>query len=295
MNNYDDILNNTPAEGQKEQLSKEEYAAKKHAEREAFYALSDFTATDIAADGGKFRQYLDVQANFNRYSAVNTLLVFAQMPEATRLGSFDYWKSQGGFVKPGQTGIAILEPGKEYERRDGSGTAVGYNIKRVFDISQVDARKVQAAAPPSPDERQLLRALILKAPMKISGVDELPGNLGAMTIPETGEVTVRRGMPFSDTFRSVALEIAAGLAAEANVQADTQFAAYCVSYLLSKKYGADTQAFDFAEAPTVFDGMEAQEVKSVLTQIRNVFEEVSAQMSRQLDMAQKTVRSQEAR
>ena len=82
-----------------------------------------------------------MQSTFGRYSAVNALLILAQKPEAARLGSFDYWKSQNGFVKPGQSGISILEPLKEYEREDGS-TAVGYNVKKVFDISQIDAREL---------------------------------------------------------------------------------------------------------------------------------------------------------
>ena len=50
------------------------------------------------------------------------------------------------YVKRGQDAITILEPGKEYRKDDGS-TGVSYNVKKVFDISQIGhavRRKVRA-------------------------------------------------------------------------------------------------------------------------------------------------------
>ena len=294
MNSLDDLLNNALAEEQP-QLSKEEYAAKKKAEREEVFALSDQTALEVSADEGKFQPFLDLQARLDRYSAVNSLLVFAQNPEASRLGSFDYWKSQNGFVKPGQSGISILEPGKEYEREDGS-TAVGYNVKKVFDISQIDTRKLKFAPTPTYTERQLLGALISKAPVKISGVDELSGDLGAYTNPETGSIYVRKGMEFSDTFRSVAQELACTEVNRGGKNtADPQFTAYCASYVLCKKYGVNTKSFNFESAPAMFRGFEAQDVKGELSQIRDAAENISGRMARQLETQNRAAKNNEAR
>lgn len=293
MNNYDDLLSNAPTEEQGVQLSKEEYAARKKAERDDVFTLSDTASLKVAGDGDTFRQYLDVQSTFDRYSAVNTLLIMAQRPKATRIGDFDYWKNKGGFVKPGQTAISILEP-HEYVKEDGS-AGTGYNIKKVFDISQVDARKVQTTTPPTYTERQLLSALISKYPMKIIGVDELPDNLGAMTEAD-GSILVRKGMEFSDTFRAVAHEMAcAELATDSQISPETEFNAYSATYLICKKYGVDTQDFNFEEAPSIFDGMDAQEIKDELSQIRDVAVNISGRMSRQLEAAQKAAKSQEAR
>jgi len=287
MNSYDDLLNNNP-------LTKEEYAAGKQAERDDLYTLSDNTALEVAGDGGQFRQYLDLQSRCDRYSAVNTLLILAQKPEATRLGDFDHWKDRGGSVK-GQTGIAILEP-HQYRKEDGS-PGVGYNIKKVFDISQVNTSKMKPSKPaPTYTDRQILSALISKAPVKITGVDSLPGNAGAQTNPETGEISVRKGMEFSDTFRSVAQELAAAdLTTGPDTQADPSFSAYCASYLLCKKYGVDTKDFDFKDAPGVFEGMDAQEVKGELSEIRDVANDISGRMARQLDAVSKPPKNQDAR
>lgn len=295
MANYDDLLNNAPADGQNVQLSKEDYAEKKRAEREAIFELSDTTAMEVAGDSGKFQQFLDTQSVFDRYSAVNTLLIMAQNPEATRLGDFNHWKSQGGFIRPGQTAISILEP-HEYTKEDGS-PGTGYNIKKVFDISQVDARKIKKTTPPTYTDRQLLSALISKAPMKISGIDKLSGNLGAYTDPQTGEIFVRKGMEFADTFKSIAQEMGYY---EADRDADKipvnpSFVGYCAAYILCRKYGLNIKNLDFAAAPDVFRNLTPQGVKSELTIIRDAVDAISGRMAKQLDAIQKAAKEQEGR
>jgi len=293
MASFDDLLNNIPAEEQgAPQLSREEYAAKKKVEREDVFTLSDQTALEVAGDGGKFKSFLDLQSRLDRYSAVNALLIFAKNPAASRLGNFDYWKRQNCSVKPGQTAISILEP-HEYAKEDGS-PGTGYNIKKVFDISQVDTRKLRNTPPSNYTERQILGALISKYPMKIMGVDELPDDLGATTNLD-GDIFVRKGMEFSDTFRSVAYEMTgAELATDPELSPEQEFCAYSATYLLCKKYGAETQKFDFDKVGSVFDGMDAQEVKGELTQIRDAAEEIFGRMARYLEQA-KAAKSQEAR
>lgn len=48
------------------QLSPEEYAAKKKAEKDAVYQMIDDTAAEIVSDPDKFRAYLDTQARMDR-------------------------------------------------------------------------------------------------------------------------------------------------------------------------------------------------------------------------------------
>lgn len=79
MSNFDDIFEPAP---QAEDFDKEAWAAKKKAERDEVYALADATAEEVCADGGKFRDYLNVQANFRHYSATNALLILATKPDA---------------------------------------------------------------------------------------------------------------------------------------------------------------------------------------------------------------------
>jgi hypothetical protein len=296
MADFDDLLNNSPEEEEHE-YSKEEYAERKQTEREALYELSDSTALEVAADGGRFSRHLDVQARFDRYSAVNALLITAQMPEATRLGDYDYWEEKKGVVKS-KSIISILEPGREYERGDGS-VGVSYNAKKVFDISQIDTRKMKQTPAVNHDERRLLKALFSKYPMKITGVNELPDNRGAMTDAD-GSILVRKGMGFSDTFRAAAFEMAcAEVSAGRELSAGQEFCAYSATYLLCRKYGVDTRSFSFDPTPDMFAGMDAQEIKGELSQIRDAAENIGRRMSRELDAAvraaNKSAQNREAR
>ena len=66
------------------------------------------------ADGGKFRDYLDVQAAFRNYSATNALLILATKPDARRLGDKDFWRDQGVYIKRqefGKLGADFLRVG----------------------------------------------------------------------------------------------------------------------------------------------------------------------------------------
>lgn len=300
MANFDDLLNNSPVEKSgAPQINKEEYAAKKKAEREEMFGLSDDVAMQIADDSGAFQQYLDVQGRFDRYSAVNALLIYAQQEllpnkEANRIGSFDYWKNQNCSVKPGQTAISILEP-HEYTKEDGS-PGTGYNVKKVFDISQVNTRKLRTPPVPKHSERQLLQALVSSADVAIKGVDELPNNLCAMADPTTGEISVRKGLDFPRTFSALAQCIAAN---HMNDKSDSQlipsFSECCVSYMICKKHGVDTQSFRFDDAPDVFDGMDAQAVKGELSGIRDAAESISGRMARQFEVQQKAAKNNESR
>ena len=92
------------------QLSTEEYAAKKKAEKDAVYQMIDDTATEIVSDPDKFRAYLDTQARMDRYSAANALLIYKQQPQATQLKDFRDWQEDGVKVNKGAKSLSILEP-----------------------------------------------------------------------------------------------------------------------------------------------------------------------------------------
>jgi len=103
-------------------------------------------------------------------------------------------------------------------------------------------------------------------------------------------------MEFADTFRSLAQELAvADLTTSPDTQTAPEFSAYCASYLLCKKFGVDTKDFSFDDAPDIFDGMDAQQVKGEISQIRDVADSISGRMARQLDAANRAAQSREAR
>ena len=137
--------NFTPAKAgqQSKRLSKEEYAEKMKTEKEAVYRMADDTAKAIVADPEKFKAFLDTQSRLDRYSAVNALLIYKQLPEASQLKNFDDWSKDNVKIQKGAKSISILEP-VEYAKRDGT-TGISYNVKKVFDVSQTNGKR-----PPAP-------------------------------------------------------------------------------------------------------------------------------------------------
>ena len=114
-------------------FDKAEWAAQKQAQRKEAYELIDNTCAEMMISGDSFRQYLDVQGRFDRYSVANAILVSAQMPEATQLKDYNSWKQSRVYVNKDAQKVVILEPSKEYTREDGT-NGIYYNAKAVYDI-----------------------------------------------------------------------------------------------------------------------------------------------------------------
>ena len=71
------------------------------------------------------------------------------------------------------------------------------------------------------------------------------------------------------------------------------FHAYCASYLLCKKYGIDTQTYDFRNAPDFFEGMEPQEVRAELSKARDAANQISSRMAKVFEQNRMSQRRQE--
>ena len=295
MSNLVDIFEPAP---QAEDFDKEAWAAKKKAERDERYATADATAEEICTDGGKFREYLDVQAVFRNYSATNALLILATKPDARRLGDKDFWRDQGVYIKRQEFGhpIKIVESNGEYTRDDGS-IGVSYNIKRVYDISQTTAR-TRAPQAVFHDARALLNALIYKRPAPVQSVDELPNGMNAVYDREQNAVFVRRGLSAIDLFCGLSKALAQAELArtgEKYTEENADFKAQCVSYILGKEFGVDVSGYAF-EAPADFLRTDdPQTIRAELTDIRDTAYDISARMMRSLEQNKAPRQSEQER
>lgn len=239
---------------------------------------------EISKDGEKFREFLDVQARFDRYSPTNALLIYAQMPEATQLKDFDGWKDAGVSVQRKAKSVKILEPGKEYDREDGT-RGTSFEVKRVFDVSQTRGR-LRTAPIVKPDDRALLKALISRTPVPIQTVDTLPNSMGALYDHDQQIIFVCKGMGAEDIFRSVSKELAHAEIAEMRDnydRNDAAFAAYSASYLLCKKYQISTADYNFSRLPASIRESDAQGIRATLTEIRDAAAQISQRMYRALE------------
>ena len=262
-------------------FNKEEWAAAKQEQRKEAYELIDNTCSEMMANGDSFRQYLDVQGHFDRYSVNNAILVSAQMPEATQLKDYGSWKQSRVYVDKDAQKVTILEPGKEYQREDGS-KAVGYNAKVVYDISQTSAKDRQ---PPQEQKtmRELVSAMIDASPVSFVPVDDL--ELPAFFDSTQQTIFIKTGLSEEQLFVSMAKEVSAAVfdCKHKESRDDSDFKSFCVAYMVSSRYGVDTKGFSFDKLPKEFEGMETQEFKGELGSMRDVLGEIQSDMYKSLE------------
>ena len=267
--------------GSRRPLDKADWGAAKQAQRNEAYGLIDTTCTEMETNGDAFRQYLDVQGRFDRYSVNNAILVSAQKPEAIQLKDYSSWKQSRVYVNKDAQKVTILEPSKEYTREDGS-KAVSYNAKVVYDISQTSAKERQETKEPKA-MRELVAAMIDASPVGFQPVEEL--EVPAFYDSSQQVIFVRQGLSEEQLFVSMAKEVSAAVFDfKHNESRDaSEFKAYCVAYMVSSRYGVDTRGFDFDKLPKEFEGMDTQVFKGELGSMRDVLGEIQSDMYKSME------------
>ena len=262
-------------------FDKAEWAAQKQAQRQEAYELIDNTCSEMMADGESFRQYLDVQGRFDRYSVANAVLVSAQMPDATQLKDYNAWKQSRVYVNKDAQKIVILEPSKEYTRDDGT-KAVGYNAKVVYDISETSAKDRQQAQEPK-TMRELVSAMIDASPVPFVPVADL--EIPAYYDSKQQTIFIKTGLTEEQLFVSMAKEVSAAVFDfKHNESRDaSDFKSFCVAYMVSTRYGVDTRGFSFDRLPREFSEMDTQVFKGELGSMRDVLGEVQSEMYKSME------------
>mgnify|MGYP000903059708 CR=1 FL=1 len=262
-------------------FDKEQWAAQKQAQRKEAYELIDNTCSEMMISGDSFRQYLDVQGRFDRYSVNNAILVSAQMPEATQLKEKAAWKQSRVYVNKDAQKVVILEPSKEYTREDGS-KAVGYNAKEVYDISETSAKDRQEAQEKK-SMRELVSALIDASPVPFVPVADL--EMPAYYDSEQQSIFIRTGLNEEQLFVSMAKEVSAAVFDFKHNESReaSEFKSYCVAYMVSSRYGVDTRGFNFSRLPKELAETDTQAFKGELGSMRDVLGEIQSEMYKSME------------
>ena len=112
------------------------------ADRENLSLMRDGALEEITSKPDRYRQYLTLQADNIRCSVGNVALTMTQMPEATRIGSTDFWHDQGRYVldEAMRDGAKAYVPPSDPKRR-------GYYMGYYYDVSQTSGRPLREAEP----------------------------------------------------------------------------------------------------------------------------------------------------
>ncbi len=139
-----------------------------HAKQLSESALNLLMAALERGQSEALKQYLTLMSRFRKYSWLNSLLIYSQFPQATRVGGFHFWLKLGRHVRKGEKGIAILAPmigrkrsSDDEELAENDRTRLyGFKSCHVFDISQTDGDAIPEFATVKGDPQQYLPRLL---------------------------------------------------------------------------------------------------------------------------------------
>ena len=294
MNEFDDIFETEKEEKTERPFDRDAWAERKRVERAEAYALLDKATEELTNDGERFKDFLNTQSQFDRYSVSNAILIAYQHPGATKVADFNSWKEEDVSINKGEKGFILFEPGSEFTREDGS-TGFSVNTKKVFDISQTSNAEARMTRR-KPDERTALKALVSSAPCKVTLIEQkIEGD--AKYSLDKNTIFITKGLSADRIFRSLSREISAAKMIQRGSEGDVTFNAECSSFMLCERYGFDTGDFNFDDVKRHYLGMDNKEIRKDLGDIRTIANEVSQDMSRhieEMDKARKA-RDNEAR
>ena len=263
-----------------------------------------------------YKAYLNFMAKFHHYSLGNSILIYMQCPEATRVAGRQQWfKNLCGIVNPGEKPIRIFAPfsfktkvetpvmgeggnpvlgedGKEIKEVKEE-TTVYFRPVSVFDISQVRP-KSDAGFPEICHELQgnvenydeLLEAL-----KEVSGVpvsfEYIKGGAKGYFSPNESKIIIQEGMTKIQTIKTLCHEMTHVMLhgdmknrEKSREQEETE--AESVAYILCKNLGLDTSGYSF-EYLASWNDEDLTEFKNSLETIQKTADEMIKSIRQKLE------------
>jgi hypothetical protein len=267
-----------------EDFDREQWAQDKKRERDDLYEQLDKVSMNAMRKGTTMQGYLKVQSRMSNLSAGNALLVYDAMPDAAKVATYDTWRAQDASVNKGEKAhVTIFEPGREYERPDGT-TGTSYDPVKVFDISQTNAAP---EARPRYDMPTLLRALIKDCPATIGTVESLPPKVCATYDADKNAIAVLEGLDGAALFKAMTIQVAnVNFAKYGNDFTEPKFrnAVLLSSYMVCERYGVDNRSMSFDTLPGLFTSItEPKQAREQLSLARDGFVGIVKQMDKALE------------
>lgn len=212
-------------------------------------------------------EYLNAVSRFHQYSFCNCMLIYLQMPTATRVAGFNRWRELDRFVKKGEKGIAIIAPmigkrkkgkGETKPSNDESESELrvvrGFRTVFVFDVNQTDGKELPEFAKLSGDPGDLqtkLESLIAEFGIDFSYVDSL---FGANGVSMGGRIEVLATLDPAQKFSTTVHELAHELLHQKDSRRETtktmrETEAEAVAYTVCRWAGIEcsTRAADYIQ------------------------------------------------
>ena len=249
----------------------------------------------------KYADYLKTMSKFYSYSASNTLLIYMQRPDASRVAGYGDWqKNFHRHVKRGEHGIKILAPcpykqqvEREQTSPDGKTVTVTEEVTRaafkpvtVFDVSQTEGEPLPTLGVNEltgdvehyPDFFEALKQV---APFPV-GFEAITSGAKGYCNYEEQRIAINEGMAEVQNVKTAIHEITHATLhnyyaekekevppEQRKDQRTREVEAESVAYTVCQHYGIDTSDYSFGYIAGWSSDKQAKELKASLGTIRN--------------------------
>lgn len=277
---YDVLNEEQPKKEKAPRLSKEEYAEKMKEWRTTLFSMANEQTLKAVETPESYKTYLDLQARLD-YQVTNVLLVMAQNPDVKLLKDDIGWRKNNKYIRPTEKdkGIQILEPGRDYMRRDGT-IGVNYNPKNVYDISQLSGKSI-IIPEPNYSDKEIITALMhgtLIKPEIVTAESDIPSPV--YYADDVKKIYVKAGLESNEMITGLVREYCTAECAKMGIdREDSAFMVASASYVICQKYGIKGCDESFIQyTGEYFEGLDQREVKGELEDIKGLYKSVSDRM-----------------
>lgn len=248
-------------------------------------AVDDVRASEL------FREYLNMQSRFHRYSWHNAMLIMSQKPDAERVAGFKTWQTMGRHVRKGERGIMIFAPrpwkhtdtddaGNDTERQ-----GVTFRPVYVFDVSQTDGEPLPEIDVPDVDTAAdtLLASLGRVASKRGIAVNYTSLEPGYFGVSKGGSIDIAKDHATGQQAKTLAHELAheslhKGEKRQGLTRSAAELEAESVAYVVCRHFSLDTEVRSSAYI-ALWDGNAKalrESLERIATTARDIIDDVDA-------------------
>lgn len=269
----DDIVENSKTSNS---YDKEAYKKLKKEQVQTAYKIIDEACEELKnGNNAFFKEYLNVQSRFDKYTIRNALLIAKQLPSAMQLKDYNSWKeAKVSFKNSKQNKILIIEPGDTYTDKNGV-LRTPINAKQVIDVSETNTKPYTR----NYDKSLILQSLVHDSPIDIKTVDSLEDNVNCKWDKDNNVIYICKTDSYDNAISSLATELSkVGLYDETSEISDDK--AKCLGYMICKKYNVE---YPDTDIPNLFVDKNIIDIKDELSAMKNVLDDVNNRMGQYLE------------
>lgn len=254
--------------------------------------------------GDRYKRLLDFMGSIHEYSLNNLFLIAAQKPDATVVGSFNFWKKNNRFVIKGEHGIKIIAPVTKNKTVDEpildkdknpiknidesikmqtiqKPYISGFKLATVFDLSQTNGEPIPKLIKELSGHSSIAEKLI----NTITSISKIPieyGNTASANgyySPKEQKIVLKEGMSNAQTAKTLIHEFTHSklhndLSDYRLNRSSYEIEAESTAYVVSKHFGLDTSEYSFGYITSWANGKGIDEYEKSLNIVKKTSQDI---------------------